>query len=124
MKHAAFFCMGLFLLLSLAGTAQDTPAAIAQRLKPKGSGIVHDVIRQENLWGFKNVLIAFYETRYTDSSTNPPGQHRQYVEAFLLIPVNGSYKKIRIDKYEDDNVDTRIESVFLPMQIRTKRRNS
>jgi len=88
-----------------------TPTEIAESLKPKNSKIVHQVI-QTNIWNIKNVIIAFYETRYVDPEDKYKHEN-QYVEAYLLIPdANEKYRKVLIDKFQDDNVDTNIESVF------------
>lgn len=95
--------------LPQANLSQKTDfKAIAEKLKPKNSTIVHDVIATD-LWNAKNVIIAFYETRYVDNDK----RHRQFVECYLLIPhAKDKYEKILVHEFQDDNVDTKIESVF------------
>lgn len=88
-----------------------SPQEVAEKYKPSGSEIVHDVIKV-NLWNSKNVIIAFYETRYKDDDENR--DERQFIEGFLLVPdANKNNHKILINKWEDDNVHTEIRSVFL-----------
>ncbi len=101
----------LFLCTSFLSYSQKTAEQIAEQLKPEKSTIVHSVI-QQNIWGNKNAIIAFYETRYIDSLSSKQKYERQYIEAYLLIPEKDDYKKVLINKFEDDNVDTEIRSVF------------
>lgn len=83
---------------------------IAKKMKPSGSTIVHEVI-ETDLWNVKNVIIAFYETRYIEDDQYK--NHRQSVECYLLVPNSETdYEKILVNKFQDDNVDTEIESVF------------
>ena len=90
---------------------QETKEQIAERLRPAKSKIVHGVIQQE-IWGNKDAIIAFYETRYIDSTSTTQKYERQYIEGYLYIKKNENYEKVLIAKFEDDNVDTNIESVF------------
>ena len=88
-----------------------TPLEIAEALKPKNSTIVHDVIKTD-IWGFKNAIIAFYETKFVDSVSTTQKYERQYVEAFIYFQQKESWQKVLIYKFEDDNVFTEIRSVF------------
>ena len=88
-----------------------TPLEIAEALKPKNSTIVHDVIKTD-IWGFKNAIIAFYETKFVDSVSTTQKYERQYVDAFLYFQQKESWQKVLIYKFEDDNVFTEIRSVF------------
>jgi hypothetical protein len=90
---------------------KETPKEIAEKLKPKNSKITHEVIETE-IWGRKNSIIAFYETKYIDSVSTNRNYERQYVEAYILVFQNKTWKKIFINKFEDDNVFTEIQSVF------------
>jgi len=99
-------------LLSIIAFAliNSSPTEIAESLKPKNSKIVHSVI-QANFSGATNVIIAFYETKYTMKDKYKTT--RQFVEGYLLIPDGKNrYKKTLINKFEDDNVDSKIESIF------------
>lgn len=91
---------------------KKTATEIAESFKPINSEIAHPVI-ETKVWGKKNVIIAFYESRYIDNENTTSPQERQYIEGFLLVPdTKNNYKKILIDRFEDDNVDTIITSVF------------
>jgi hypothetical protein len=90
---------------------QETKEQVAERLKPAKSKIVHSIIQQE-IWGNKDAIIVFYETRYIDSTSTTQKYGRQYIEAYLYVKKNQDYEKVLITKFEDDNVDTNIESVF------------
>lgn len=86
------------------------PTEIAEKYKPKNSKIVHKVI-ETDFWKVKNVIIAFYETSYVEEDEYK--SDRQFVECYLLIPQgNNKYQKILVTKFQDDNVDTEIQSVF------------
>jgi hypothetical protein len=89
----------------------ETAQQIANKLKPEKSKIVHTVIQQD-FWGIKNGIIAFYETRYLDTISATENYERQFIEGYIIIPQKQGYRKVLINKYEDDNVDTEIESVF------------
>jgi len=101
----------IFILITSTIYCQETAQQIAERFKPANSKIVHSVI-QQNIWGNQNAIIAFYESRYLDSISTMQKYERQYVEAYLYVLENNDYKKILINKFEDDNVDTEIKSVF------------
>lgn len=101
----------IFILISSKIYCQETAEQIAERFKPKNSEIVHSVM-QQNIWGNRNVIIAFYETRYIDSVSTSEKYERQYIEGYLYTLKNKDYNKILIYKFEDDNVDTEIQSVF------------
>ena len=89
---------------------------IAEHFKPKNAVIVHQII-ETDIWEMKNVVIVFYESKYLDEDK----RERQYLEAYLLIPnQKNQYKKILISKFEDDNVDTEINSVFFANADRDK----
>ncbi len=90
---------------------KETAKEIAEKLKPKNSEITHEVI-ETVIWERKNSIIAFYETKYIDSVSTNKNYERQYVEAYILIFQNKTWKKIFINKFEDDNVFTEIQSVF------------
>ncbi len=90
---------------------KETPKEIAEKLKPKNSKIIHEVIETET-WGRKKSIIAFYETNYIDSVSTNMKYERQYVEAYMYTFQNENWKKILISKFEDDNVATEIQSVF------------
>lgn len=90
-------------------TVED-PHKIAERFKPENAVIVHSVI-QTSLWGKENSVIVFYESRYTEEGQYP--HEYQYIDAYLLIPnEKNDYEKVLISRFEDDNVDTEIQSVF------------
>ncbi|MNJ82864.1 hypothetical protein D3C87_02760 [compost metagenome] len=90
-------------------TVED-PHKIAERFKSENAVIVHSVI-QTSLWGKENSVIVFYESRYTEEGQYP--HEYQYIDAYLLIPnEKNDYKKVLISRFEDDNVDTEIQSVF------------
>jgi hypothetical protein len=100
----------------------ETAQQIANKLKPEKSKIVHTVIQQD-FWGIKNGIIAFYETRYLDTISATENYERQFIEGYIIIPQKQGYRKVLINKYEDDNVDTEIESVFLQTPIKTNQKN-
>lgn len=88
----------------------EDPHLVAERFKPENATIVHSVI-QTTLWGKENCIIVFYEGRFTED-TQYQYEH-QYVDAYLLVPnEQNDYKKVLIYHFEDDNVDTEIQSVF------------
>ena len=83
---------------------------IAENMKPKGSVIVHEVI-EIDLWNVKDVIIVFYESRYVEADQYK--NERQFVECYLLVPNRtNKYEKILVNKFQDDNVDTEIASIF------------
>lgn len=89
-----------------------TARQIAENFKPEKSEIVHQVI-ETKVWGKKNVIIVFYETKYIDSESTTTPYERQFVEGYLLIPDSkNKYQKVLIYKFEDDNVATIVNSVF------------
>jgi hypothetical protein len=91
---------------------KESAKEIAERFKPKDAEIVHEVI-QTKVWGKKDVIIVFYASRYIDDQSTTVPFERQYVEGYLLIPDDAkNYKKVLIYKFEDDNVETIIQSVF------------
>lgn len=98
-------------LFSIIMLGQETKEQIAERLKPEKSELIHTVIQQD-IWGNKDVIIAFYETRYIDSISGTEPYERQFVEGYLYLKKNKDYTKVLISKFEDDNVDTNITSVF------------
>ncbi|OXA93099.1 hypothetical protein [Flavobacterium hercynium] len=93
-------------------TAKQIAKEVAERFKPKDAEIVHEVI-QTKVWGKKDVIIVFYASRYIDDQSTTIPFERQYVEGYFLIPDGAkNYKKVLIYKFEDDNVETIIQSVF------------
>ena len=107
MNHLNF----IFLFLIVFGYGQKSANQVAEKFKPNNSTIVHKVI-QQTIWGHKDAVIVFYESHYIDSISTTEHRERQYVDAYLLIPTKTNYKKILINRFEDDNVDTEIQSVF------------
>ncbi len=94
----------------------EDPRKVAEQFKPENAAIVHSVI-QTSLWGKENSIIVFYESRYTSMDEYQDGlrypHEYQYVDAYLLIPdEKNEYEKVLIHHFEDDNVDTEIQSVF------------
>lgn len=98
-------------ILSLKSFSQNTNLEkIALEFKPKAHAIAHQPIKA-NFWGIKNAIILFYDTVITDTSEYGTYSHNR-IQSFILIPDGSSYKKILIDEFEDDNVETEILSVF------------
>ena len=88
----------------------EDPHLVAERFKPENATIVHSLI-QTSLWGKENCIIVFYEGRFTED-TQYQYEH-QCVDAYLLVPnEQNAYEKVLIYHFEDDNVDTEIQSVF------------
>lgn len=88
----------------------EDPRKVAERFKPEDAVIVHSVI-QTSVWGKENCIFVFYESRYTEDDQYQ--SERQYVDAYLLVPdEKNAYKKVLINRFQDDNVDTEIQSVF------------
>lgn len=103
----------LFLFLALCHPAvfsQINPEKVAEKYQPKNHTTAHPPI-VTNLWGIKNVVIVFYQTPVYHQYKETTYEHNK-VTGYLLIPEGNQYKKVQIDVYEDDNVDTEILSVF------------
>ena len=102
----AFFC--IVKSQNYKQTENLTKQSVAELFKPKNASIVHQII-ETDIWEMKNVILVFYESRYLDEDQ----RERQYIEGNLLIPnQKNQYKKVLISKFEDDNVDTEINSIF------------
>lgn len=89
---------------------ENNAQIIAKEFQPTNYTITHSPIKTK-LWNIENVIIAFYETPIYHKYENMTYEHN-LVKGYLLIPNNNTFKKILIDEYEDDNVDTEILSVF------------
>lgn len=86
------------------------PQKIANQFKQEDAVIVHSVI-QTSLWGKENCIIVFYESRFVNDDEYK--HESQFVDACLLIPnTRNEYQKVVISRFEDDNVDSEIQSVF------------
>lgn len=89
---------------------KEDKSEIAEKMKPPGSTVVHEVLEMD-FWNLKNVIIVFYESKYVEKYQYK--NERQFVECYLLVPDSKyKYEKILVNKFEDDNVDTEIKSVF------------
>ncbi|HWW41501.1 hypothetical protein [Pedobacter sp.] len=104
----------LFLGLVREGVAQqfqrkpnESAKAFIERIKPNGSDLNCEVL-ETPYWNNKMVVIAWY---ILDANSSIPNHE---VVGYVYVPVaaEGKYQKVFIDSFQDDNVETKIASVF------------
>ena len=104
-------CLTAFLLTTTLGFSQQTDAkSIAQKFMPKNSSLAHAVI-ETSVWDFPKATIAFYTEDLTLEYKDIVYE-RQAVNGYFIWNDGKTDRKILIDHFEDDNVDTKILSVF------------
>lgn len=104
-------CLTAFLLTTAIGFSQETDAkSIAQKFMPKNSSLAHSVI-ETSVWNFPKATIVFYTEDLTHEYKDIVYE-REAVNGYFIWNDGKTYRKILIDHFEDDNVDTKILSVF------------
>lgn len=108
LKHIGFTA---FLLTTAIGFSQETDGkSIAQKFMPKNSSLAHAVI-ETSVWDFPKATIVFYTEDLTHEYKDIVYE-RQAVNGYFLWNDGKKDRKILIDHFEDDNVDTIILSMF------------
>lgn len=108
LKHIGFTA---FLLTTAIGFSQETDAkSIAEKFMPKNSSLAHAVI-EKSVWNFPKATIVFYTEDLTHEYKDIVYE-RQAVNGYFIWNDGKTDRKILIDHFEDDNVDTIILSVF------------
>lgn len=104
-------CLTTFLLTTTISFSQETDAkSIVQKFMPKNSSLAHAVI-ETWVWDFPKATIAFYTEDLTHEYKDIVYE-RQAVNGYFIWNDGKTDRKILIDYFEDDNVDTKILSVF------------
>lgn len=104
-------CLTAILLTTTIGFSQETDAkSIDQKFMPKNSSLAHAVI-ETSVWDFPKATIAFYTEDLTLEYKDIVYE-RQAVNGYFIWNDGKMDRKILIDHFEDDNVDTKILSVF------------
>lgn len=104
-------CLNTFLLITAIGLSQETDAkSIAQKFMPKNSSLAHTII-ETSVWDFPKATIVFYTEDLTHEYKDI-SYERQAVNGYFIWNDGKTDRKILIDHFEDDNVDTKILSVF------------
>lgn len=104
------FFLSIISVLSGFSIFAQSADEIAKQFQPLHSEIAHEIIKAK-VWGIPDVVIVFYSTtlyHYYQDIT----YERQVADGYLFIPYNATYQKVFIGRFEDDNVDTKILSVF------------
>lgn len=104
-KYTALFFLSFF-----AAFSQEKSTVIADKFMPKNSKLAHAVI-ETSVWGLPKASIVFY-TETLEHEYQNTIYERQAVNGYFIWKEGKIYKKIMIDRFEDDNVDTEILSVF------------
>lgn len=100
-----------FILHAAIGFSQETDVkSIAKKFMPKNSSLAHAVI-ETSVWDFPKATIVFYTEDLTHEYKDIVYE-RQAVKGYFLWNDGKTDRKILIDHFEDDNVDTEILSVF------------
>lgn len=98
------------ILHTAIGFCQKDSKSVAQKFMPKNSSLAHEVI-ETTVWDFPKATIVFYTEdlihKYKDIV-----YERQAVNGYFIWNDGKMNRKILIDHFEDDNVDTEILSVF------------
>ena len=104
-------CLTAILLTTAIGFSQETDTkSIAQKFMPKNSSLAHSVI-ETSVWDFPKATIVFYTEDLTLEYKDIVYE-RQAVNGYFIWNDGKKDRKILIDYFEDDNVDTKILSVF------------
>jgi len=104
-------CLTAFLLTTTISFSQETDAkSIVQKFMPKNSSLAHAVI-ETSVWDFPKATIVFYTEDLTHEYKDIVYE-RQAANGYFIWNDGKTYRKILIDHFEDDNVDTKILSVF------------
>ncbi|PTS96270.1 hypothetical protein DBR11_19395 [Pedobacter sp. HMWF019] len=85
----------------------ESAKEFVERIKPNGSDLNCEVL-ETPYWNNKTVVIAWY---ILDANSSIPNHE---VVGYVYVPVaaEGKYQQVFIDSYQDDNVETKIASVF------------
>lgn len=100
----------LYFFISTAVVAQTNKIEIEKKFVPENNQLAHDII-ETNVWNFPKSILLFYAEKIVHEYKGENYTHNA-VYGYLLVKKGTDYTKILIDRYEDDNVDTEILSVF------------